>query len=393
MRAFSQPAAGQHIESLTALRGVAAMSVVLYHGLLAVPGFDGIRFETSGLGEFATLVNMASFTPLQLAWDGPQAVALFFVLSGFVLALPFAAGRSPSYSAFIIRRICRIYLPYAAALALALALRALVDLTPPAGASSWSLKFWSMPIGPYTVTDNILMLGAGRADTIDPPIWSLVVEMRISLLFPLLVATAQRFGTTRSILGAYALYLPLRLAAKYMSIDYGGAWFSAVETLGSAPLFLLGVGLALNVDRITRALEACRSRDLAFIACAGALLLWFDPHIEKPHLRDILVGPGSALLIGVCLDRRGLSRVLAIRPLKWIGEISYSLYLVHLPLLLVMIYGLRSVATTSTIILAFLALAVPAAAAFNLVIERPATELGRKLTLGRTARTSAAASS
>ena len=59
-------------------------------------------------------------TALGIFYAGDAAVILFFTLSGFVLALPFLSYRQPTYSDFVIRRVCRIYFPYAAALSLPL---------------------------------------------------------------------------------------------------------------------------------------------------------------------------------------------------------------------------------------------------------------------------------
>ena len=62
------------------------------------------------------------YTPLRLLVDGEAAVILFFVLSGYVLALPFIAGTQLTYGRYLVKRICRIWLPFAAAILLAAAL-------------------------------------------------------------------------------------------------------------------------------------------------------------------------------------------------------------------------------------------------------------------------------
>jgi hypothetical protein len=84
---------------LDALRGLAALMVPLYHPRLLfglhLPGFE--HYLWSG--------------PLHILVAGPEAVILFFVLSGFVLALPIVQRKQLPYHAYLIRRICRIYLP------------------------------------------------------------------------------------------------------------------------------------------------------------------------------------------------------------------------------------------------------------------------------------------
>jgi peptidoglycan/LPS O-acetylase OafA/YrhL len=83
----------RRIGSLDALRGVAALAVVIGHAL------------PMGLPQVPPVVAVAL---------GRVSVIAFFVLSGFVLSLPYFDGRPLPYPAFVVRRLCRIYLPYAA---------------------------------------------------------------------------------------------------------------------------------------------------------------------------------------------------------------------------------------------------------------------------------------
>src|SRR3569623_937805 len=119
------------IPSLDGLRGVASLVVVTFHIALN----DGVvgarpyrRDQTSGVG---WLGAMMTFTPLHLLWAGEQAVAVFFVLSGFVLALPFArrgtrSGRGTSWIRFYRSRAVRLYLPAVASHVLAYGLAQVV---------------------------------------------------------------------------------------------------------------------------------------------------------------------------------------------------------------------------------------------------------------------------
>ena len=91
----------KRIASLDALRGVAAFSVVVSHLLLVLS------------------VLHAPFPASWRAFLARWAVLTFFALSGYVLALPYFSGRAPTYGTFVVRRFCRIYLPYAAVVAAA----------------------------------------------------------------------------------------------------------------------------------------------------------------------------------------------------------------------------------------------------------------------------------
>ena len=130
---------------LDGLRGLAALAVFLSHVSLMLPA--------------PSFFERAALTPLHVLWDGAAAVDLFFVLSGFVLALPFVGdtARELSYPAFMLRRALRILPAYWASLLLALVVRdmlyapaGLTDLTP------WSQQFWLAPV--RHVLDHVLLL-------------------------------------------------------------------------------------------------------------------------------------------------------------------------------------------------------------------------------------------
>src|SRR3954471_9896348 len=100
----SQPRS-RRIPELDALRGLAAVAVLLGHWMTVVPAWDDdTRHQPA-----KWLLNLFKYTPLRLLTAAPEAVLVFFVLSGFVLALPFLEGRAGSYRAFLVRRAFRIY--------------------------------------------------------------------------------------------------------------------------------------------------------------------------------------------------------------------------------------------------------------------------------------------
>src|SRR5579864_3973183 len=99
------------IDKLNSIRGIAAMAVVFGHcwGSLAPPAPGSWLFYVAA-------------SPLALLRDGIDAVVVFFVLSGLVLAPPFLRTPPRRYWPFVIRRICRIWIPYAVVLTVAVAL-------------------------------------------------------------------------------------------------------------------------------------------------------------------------------------------------------------------------------------------------------------------------------
>src|SRR5947209_3137330 len=96
------------LKELDSVRGLAAATVVLSHTTIVLPIIAKPTFGRPG-GEW---VNALKYSPVHVFFAGYEAVIMFFILSGFVLSLPFHHGAGPSYREFLIKRIHRIYVPY-----------------------------------------------------------------------------------------------------------------------------------------------------------------------------------------------------------------------------------------------------------------------------------------
>src|SRR4051812_48108680 len=75
----------ERYQQLDALRGLAALTVVMQHFLSVLPSIDGHSDNA--------WVNLWKYSPLHITWAGYEAVIFFFILSGFVLSLPFYGER------------------------------------------------------------------------------------------------------------------------------------------------------------------------------------------------------------------------------------------------------------------------------------------------------------
>lgn len=317
-RVWERPAA---LPALTGLRFVAALPVVLCHLSLAVPGLFGAR--VAGV----------------LVAGGYEAVSLFFILSGFILAHSYLGADGTlrgTRRAFYRARFARIYPVYVLAVVLAalpfawghdvrvsapLALLATLTMT-----QAW------LPLV------DVAWLGPG---------WSLSCEALFYALFGLL---ARRFARVRRLLlvaalwwlaalAVPALYLLLAPDGRAHTGDWAHAlWLRAVlyNPLVRLPEFVLGVALGRLWARGARlprpgvALLLAAGLLPALVALSGAL-----PYaLAHNGLLDPLF---AVLLYALAQGPRGagswLARALARPGTVLLGEASYALYLIHAPLL------------------------------------------------------------
>src|SRR5665213_3578455 len=168
---------GRRFHELDAMRGLAAVVVLGNH-------FRNMFYPTV---LFAHGWQSVFLYPLV---SGRESVMFFFLLSGFVLSLPFLRGKRQPYSIFLRRRILRIYGPYLGALVLALIGCALWHNRP--GSTGWRGATWSNQVDLRSVLQHVLFIGNYNYERYNTAFWSLVYEMRISIIFPLLFVVANR---------------------------------------------------------------------------------------------------------------------------------------------------------------------------------------------------------
>jgi peptidoglycan/LPS O-acetylase OafA/YrhL len=369
-----QIAPTHRFRSLDAFRGLAALVVVVHHAILSLP--DGLRSQLSSI-------------ELPFAMGGRFAVMLFFVLSGFVLSLPYFAGKNLPYGAYLVRRFSRLYPPFAFAVLISALLCWLLGGPVIPIASSWLNDPWSKPPTAGIVISHLLMTGIGARQSIslDGPIWSLIIEMRVSLIFPLLVLYIRRFGLAGV---AVALVFAFVCAKSQTALGENTAGLVGDSLAGTLLLtgryivmFLLGVMLAARLDRVRKMFLRAPPMLHAMIF-GGMVCIWMVLAYTKamePHRGyvDVFSGVFTLYLIVSCVAFPKVSAMLSGRVCLWLGDISYSLYLIHLPVLMSMFYLLYGhVSLIWIVALSFPAMLI-AGHLMHYAIERPSMNLGRKL--------------
>ena len=308
------------LEFLDGIRGLAALYVVLFHSLEEVEGFDG-----AGYPRWLRL----ALNPLNL---GHYAVGVFIVLSGYCLMLPVARREDKSlkggFRAYIARRARRILPPYYAALALTLAFILVTPATRHSNDTGWignenALQFPVIASHLFVVHN----LSNAWATVIDPPMWSVATEWQIYFIFALLLLPIwRRFGNF--VLLPFGVALGLAITFVFPAMKFASFWYIGLFAFGMAAATRLGKTSEKEI------------RGWGIVAGGAAALLFglsLLTHLSAILIpADFITGVFAAALILYCAGRAGqgsnwLLRVLESRMALALGTFSYSLYLIHHP--------------------------------------------------------------
>jgi peptidoglycan/LPS O-acetylase OafA/YrhL len=311
---------------LDSLRGLAACIVVFCHATNLLPAIFDYPQRTWWLTE----------TPLVVLREGHAAVIFFFVLSGYVLSLPFLKG-PVSAPSFIFRRVCRIWIPYATAMVVAVCCAVYFHPDTVPGLSHWANQPIAFP-SLRLILGHIMLVGTFARKTYDPVVWSLVYEMRISLIFPLLVPLL-RLGASWRVLGA-----TVGLSLSELVVERLPFWSGSDDlpmTLHYAGLFVLGMLLAREMPKLQEWFSRFSSRTkawlwvLALASFGHEAWLFSNSRLQHvPLYRDGLTAVGVSLIIIFALSPSRFSLWLEGRIPVFLGKISYSIYLYHAVILL-----------------------------------------------------------
>lgn len=355
----SEPA---RVAELDALRGLAATSVVIRHVFNAVAMPLALR---------RALLQ----SPLALLLNGQGAVQMFFVLSGWVLAASLERSRERApWLPFYLRRIFRIHPPYV--FGVLLAWTASFWYPPPAigrGLTLWFRHSSAMRLEPAALLASLSF--PGHADGLLPVGWTLEIEMIFSFLLPLLVMAARPWRGAPLLLASVALLaLPEQLHLLWYSFDFALGIVAYRErralahALAGWPAWGRVAAVALGLVLFTGPLLLGWSTPASGIVVSG-----FAP-------REVLMmGVGAVFLVVTATSLPSLTRALAWRPLRFLGRVSYSLYLVHFTVLLLVAplvmsasFPLRELALLAVV----LGLSLVLSAASFRWVERPSIALG-----------------
>lgn len=325
---YREPAVGRLIPELDGVRGLAITIVIAFHCGTYLPG-----------GAFKTASR--------LGWSG---VDLFFVLSGFLITgiLIDTKGRAGYYRSFFARRFLRIFPLYYLALAFfffgvaPLADRIpIIAEAPYWGATTDQLWFWAYLQNWYVVVE-----GTSLPQKHITHFWSLAVEEQFYLLWPFVVAFTSRRSLTAVCIGLVVGAMAFRLLFVLQDLGWEAVYRSTVTRVDT---LALGALLAI-ITRSKRGLRGLAPHAwwifLAAMGLLAGLIIVTGQRLSQGAATRVVGFACLATMYAVLVlavmtfpDRHPLVRLMRTHPLRWLGKVSYSLYIFHFPICMILYHG------------------------------------------------------
>jgi peptidoglycan/LPS O-acetylase OafA/YrhL len=299
------------IVELDQVRGLAALMVFFFHAM---------HSGRTAIGETGWPVS--SFAPSAVIWEGHSGVALFMVLSGFVLSYQ-NFGKELVYRHFLERRVRRIVPLTAVAILIG------VCITPDLQISQ--------------VLASIFLLQNTSAALKDPAgitgtLWTVSVEFQFYLVVPFLIAAVSAKGFRRFLLPAILFFWIIRLLA-LAPFEGNGAELHRISYFtmaGRANQFLIGVGLAYLVH-LRNPVQSSRWLPMFFGSCISVLLLLWAINlgggITKFRVWHLILPELEGLVWAVFMISFWMASPVryawAKRILGHVATVSFGLYVLH----------------------------------------------------------------
>lgn len=348
--------AGNYIPEIDGLRLIAIMAVLLVH----IAGYWTVR-----AGRTYPAMSLADSCLWAVVNLGGYGVHLFFIISGFVLAMPFCkhvfrGGKPVKLSQYFWRRVTRLEPPYV------VSMLAFFLFMPLFSKGSWG-ELWPHLLASLTYTHNIVY---GAGSLINNAAWSLEVEIQFYLIVPLIAAL---------------LWLPpvprrLTFVAAIIAFSLHAMWLPKnwpTSILQYAQYFLMGIVMC---DLWTNDWQTTRRSYVADIPGLVSWPLFIAVNVQQPGLVADAADPWlMAALFFSALRGHWHGRVLSWPVITVIGGMCYSIYLLHGRVLAFVIHGglaaivnLGSFAGDYLVVAAICIPAVVAVSAvFYVLVERP----------------------
>ncbi|HFK1546300.1 acyltransferase [Bacillus albus] len=367
-------------EELDSIRGISSLVVMIGHHLMIFSVFQNYSYEDNK----PFVMYLLKETPARLIFSsGNESVIIFFVLSGFVLYRSIQ-NNYDSYGSFLLKRICRIYIPYIVAILIAILCQTTMSEYGISHLSEWFNRSWTIESSLSLIVQHILLVGKYNTDAYNGVIWSLVHEMRISMIFPLVLMVCLRKTLRGSLLSLFSFSIcsVLILLLFHSSLTLT----SYALTLHYTVLFLLGALVAKYKENVI-VFYSNRTKNEKIAWFLFAILLYmYEGLIGEIKLlnnfifRDYVIAISACLFVVLSLSVATLSSLLRNKYLLYLGKISYSLYLYHIISLFSLIYMLHEILPLPIILIFSLVFSFILAMLSYIFVEKFAFRVGKYVT-------------
>jgi len=272
----------------------------------------------------------------------------------------------------------RLYPPFAVAIIGSALLWIAVEPRLLPGVSLWfNDGNWQPKPTAMIVLAHLAMTNNKHFQGLDVVMWSLVHEARISIIFPF-IATAVSRQWILALLAAFIIAEVSRNAATGSSFEM---WYNPADTLQFLALFVIGAVMALHATSIRLKLSSLSTvqKTIIWIAALTALVA-----STSSSSYSILAQGGAASVVALSYADARAERFLSSKLPAWLGKISYSLYLVHLPVLFTLVHVLWGRLPIITILALGVASSLLIADMMYRFVELPSMRIGRILAMSFT---------
>lgn len=322
----SSPITYSRDDFIDILRGLAIFLVLIFHALGTSFGYDHLRWGSGLFPNFDVARSFLLLLPATFGWAG---VAIFFAISGFCIHNSYTRDRNlDATRRYLIKRVFRIYPPYIASLFL------FSFLWPSRHGALFSFLWPDSHNDFGDVTAHILLLhnfSSIYLFGINPAYWSIAVEFQLYLLYIPLIKSIKKFGWLPIVTLAFLLEICIRSTEAYYLVRYG-----------AVPKFLLGCPLGFIFSWSIGALiaECCKTKYTVYnikrwyiiaTILAAVLCTFFKPLSTFSFMLFSIV---SAMAIMYAHKNEIQIRWWRMGSLLSLGIVSYSFYLIHQPIIL-----------------------------------------------------------
>ncbi len=354
---------------LDGLRGICCLLVVIDHCIVTFKpdlrwtGLDGI----GGL-----IRRIVQLSPLNIMYNGSVSVYIFFILSGYVLSIKYFKHKdSKIILDGVIKRIPRLMLPVLASMLFMYFVYSLSNIFLSSGhsVSAWQYLYESLVLVPFT-----------HDPLTNYPLWTISYELFGSLI---VFCTLSLFGSFRYRMFAYlVIFLYFYVNVQYYYLFVFGLFLCDLHSNGMLKLgvktriLMFILGLFLTTTPMPRDGVENYAGMFSYLKALSSL--------DYLQVYRTLAMTGTMMLFTSLLGTRTAEITLSSKPLKFLGSISFPLYLTHVCILTTVYHGFASGADTD--ILTFFVLSITSILAsffiafwFERLIDKPSIKLASKI--------------